>query len=263
MTQESYLYVGSVMHRRFRPRPHHFRYRVFWMLLDLNELPRLSEQLKLFSYDDFNLFEFRDSDHGDGTSTPLRTQVHGWLADAGCSVGDGPIRLLCMPRTLGFCFNPLSVYFCYGADGTLAALVYQVHNTFGGRHRYVFPVGRENSAARQQCAKDFFVSPFLDMDLRYRFRLSGPGDRIALAIRARSALGPMMDAVMSGARRDLTDRELARLALAIPVVTVKVVSAIHWEALRLWFKGLRFRPERRAHPVATSSVGVARADVSE
>jgi uncharacterized protein len=235
----SALYVGSVMHRRIRPRTHKFRYRAFWLLLDLDELAELSGWLRLFSHNRANLFSLHDTDHGDGSATPLRVQVERQLGAVGIDLVGGPIRLFCMPRTLGYCFNPLSVYFCYRADGTLAALMYQVHNTFGERHSYIIPVERESSASRQHCQKSFFVSPFMDMSMCYDFRVSGPGARISVGIRASTSALPVLSAVLTGARKELTDRSLAAVFLAIPAVTLKVTGAIYWQALRLWLKGIR------------------------
>ena len=208
MTLRSSLYVGSVMHRRLQPRMHSFRYRAFWFLLDLDELAELSRRLRWFSHNRPNVFSLYDTDHGDGTATPLRAQVERQLGEAGVDLAGGRIRLLCMPRTLGYCFNPLSIFFCYRADGTLAALVYQVHNTFGERHSYVIRVEDQSGALHQHCRKLFYVSPFLDMDLRYDFRITGPDERIAVGIRASSSAKPVLHAVLTGARRDLTDRNL-------------------------------------------------------
>ena len=241
MNISSALYVGSVMHRRVRPRTHRFRYRAFWLLLDLDELAELSGRLRLFSHNRANLFSLHDTDHGDGTATPLRAQVERQLGKAGINLGGGPIRLLCMPRTLGYCFNPLSVYFCYRADGTLAALMYQVHNTFGEHHSYIFPFERESPASHQQCQKSFYVSPFMDMSMRYDFRVTGPGARVSVGIRASTSAMPVLNAVLTGARKDLTDRNLLGVSLAIPAVTLKVTGAIHWQALCLWLKGVRLR----------------------
>jgi DUF1365 family protein len=129
-----------------------------------------------------------------------------------------------MPRTLGYCFNPLSVYFCYRADGTLAALMYQVHNTLEERHSYIISVERESSASRQQCQKSFYVSPFMDMSMRYDFRVSGPGARVSVGIRASTSALSVLNAVLTGARKGLTDRNLATVLLAIPAVTLKVTG---------------------------------------
>jgi DUF1365 family protein len=259
MTLCSSLYVGSVMHRRIHPRMHHFRYRAFWCLLDLDELAELSSKLRWFSYNRPNMFSFYDSDHGDGSAMPLRTQVERQLDEAGVNFSGGRIRLLCMPRTLGYCFNPLSIFFCYRADAGLAAVVYQVHNTFGERHSYVIRVADQGDAVHQRCQKLFYVSPFLDMDMRYDFRITGPDERIAVGIRASSSTKSVLNAVLTGARRSLTDRNLLVVFLKVPAITIKVTAAIHWEALRLWVKGMRLRrrplpPDQMATIVTATSV---------
>jgi uncharacterized protein len=237
----SCLYVGSVMHRRLRPRVHHFRYRAFWLLIDLDELPDLTGKLRLFAHNRWGLFSLRDADHGDGSATPLRLQVGRRLAQAGLDIGGGAVRLLCMPRTLGYCFNPLSIFFCHRADGTLVALIYQVHNTFGERHSYVIPVAPEAGTIHQTCRKSFYVSPFMDMGLLYEFRVRGPADHVAVSIRASGPDGLVLVAALGGRRAALTDRALARAFVTIPAVTLKVMAAIHWQALRLWLIGIPLR----------------------
>jgi cyclopropane-fatty-acyl-phospholipid synthase len=247
VTFRSSLYIGSVMHRRLKPRAHHFRYRAFWLLLDVDELPHLARKLRLFSHNRPNLVSLYDKDHGDGSATPLRLQAKRRLAEAGIDFGEGPILLLCMPRTLGFSFNPLSVYFCHSANGDLVAVIYQVHNTFGERHDYVLSVAQGAAPVRQACRKTFFVSPFMETDLNYEFRLIPPGERIAVAIRAGGVEGTILYAIAAGTRNDLNDRKLLRLCVTIPVVTLKVISAIHWQGVRLILKGLRYR-SRRSEP---------------
>lgn len=247
MSTHSAIYFGSVMHRRIAPRRHALRYRAFWLLLDLDELPALDARLRLFSYNRRNLFSLYDSDHGDGGHEPLRKQIEGWLATAGIEIEGGAVRLLCMPRTLGYVFNPLSVYFCHRADGGLAAVIYEVHNTFGDRHSYLIPVDAPvNGTLRQHCRKTLYVSPFMDMDMSYEFRVQLPGERVTIAIQGRGPEGPLINASLIGTRRDLTDRALLRAFIAIPAVTSKVIAAIHWQALRLWLKGLRLRPRSAA-----------------
>jgi DUF1365 family protein len=258
----SALYVGSVMHRRHRPRAHHFRYRAFWLLIDLDELPGLAAGLWLFSHNRANLFGLNDADHGDGSATPLRRQLERQLAAAGIDIAGGTIRLLCMPRTLGYGFNPLSVYFCAAANGDLAAASYQVHNTFGERHSYLIPVRSTTGALRQHCAKSLYVSPFIDMELRYEFRVTGPGEHIAIGIRGADSAGPVITAALVGARRPLTDRALLGLFLTMPALTLKVILAIHWEALRLWLKGLRLRA-RPAPPDLAVTVAPAGAKLAD
>lgn len=237
----SAIYVGSVMHRRLHPRVHRFRYRAFWLLLDLDELEEVSGRLRWFSHNRSNLFSLHDRDHGDGSATPLRIQVQRKLQEARIDATGGSIRLLCMPRTLGYCFNPLSVYFCSHADGTPAALVYQVHNTFGDRHSYVIPARKQGVEMRQSCRKALYVSPFMNMNMQYDFRVSGPDDHLAVGIRVVASEGPILNAVLAGDKKALTSRNLLRLFLTIPAITLKVIAAIHWEALRLWLKGLRIR----------------------
>jgi DUF1365 family protein len=254
---ESSLYIGSVMHRRLRPRRHHFRYRAFWLLLNLEEIEERSKRTTWFSYNRPNLFSFYDSDHGDGTNTLLRLQIDRQLAEAGLDVSGGRVMLLCMPRTLGYCFNPLSVFFCYRKDGELEAIVYQVHNTFAERHSYVIAVKGAKSAVHQNCRKRFYVSPFLDMDLRYDFRIAGPDNRLTVAISATGHEGPVLNAVMAGVRAPLTDHNLLRVFWRIPAVTLKVMAGIHWEALKLWIKRIGFR-RRPAPPVRAATVVPAR-----
>ncbi len=242
MSIASALYVGAVTHRRLRPKPHRLRYRVFSVLLDLDEIPALAARLRLFSHRRFNVFGFDERDHADGSGAPLRGWVEGSLATAGIDLEGGAIRLLAMPRILGFGFNPLSVYFCYHRDGRLLALLHQVHNTFGERHTYLIPVAHpdEPTAIRQDCAKAFHVSPFLAMDMRYEFRVRAPDTALSIVIRGTDADGPIIVAALAADRRDLTDAALLGAFLRTPLLTLTVIVGIHWEALRLWRKGMRF-----------------------
>lgn len=246
MTWQSALYVGRVRHHRFRPRPHALSYRVFWMLLDLNEIDGLSAKLKFFSRNRFNLYAFRDADYGDRSGRPLRSQVEETLAKAGIAHDGGPIRLLTMPRILGYAFNPLSTYFCYRRDGSLCATVYEVHNTFGEIHSYVAPADAAGGALRQEAEKLFHVSPFMKLDMRYAFTVTPPGERISVAIDGRDAEGRLITAVLSGKRMALGDAALLRLLATHPLLTLKVTAAIHWHALRLLAKRTRWQ----SHPAA-------------
>jgi DUF1365 family protein len=255
MTLSSSLYVGSVIHRRLQPRTHSFRYNAFWLLIDLDDVVALAGKLRWFSYNRPNIFSLYDADHGDGSATPLRAQVERQLAEAHVDIAGGQVQLFCMPRTLGYCFNPLSIFFCYRADAALVAVVYQVHNTFGERHSYVIPVENHGETLRQHCRKAFHVSPFLDMDLRYDFRITGPDERVAVGISASSSNKPVLRAVLTAERRELTSRNLMLVFLRIPAITIKVIAAIHWEALRLWTKGIGLR--RRPLPPHRSSTIVS------
>jgi uncharacterized protein len=248
----SALYAGTVMHQRLRPRRHRLRYRVFLLLLDLDELNVVMARLWLFSRNRFNLFSFFDRDHGSGGSEPLRDQIEQKLVAVGIEPDGGPIRLLSMPRVLGYVFNPLSVYFCYRRTGEIAAIVYEVNNTFGERHNYVIPGnGKSTGTVHQECAKRFFVSPFLDMDMNYSFRVIPPGSRVGIAISGRDAHGPIIVASLFGRRKPLSDAGLALAFVMYPLLTLKVIAGIHWEALRIWLKGVRLRDHTPApgHPL--------------
>lgn len=268
MIPSSALYVGRVVHTRLHPCHHRLTYACYWLLLDLERLDALDAGLRLFSRERFNVFSMRNADYGDGSTEPLRKQAKRDLAKAGIDLEGGRILLLSMPRILGHGFNPLSVYFCYRADGTLAALIYEVHNTFKQRHSYVIPALASQVAANpvsmvtphggisQTCSKTFYVSPFLDMDLTYRFEIAEPSEQARVGIRVYDKDQLILTASLSGDRVPLTDTALMRVFATHPLLTLKVVAAIHWEALRLWWKGVRLvpRPEPPEHRVTISNV---------
>ncbi|HVI32312.1 DUF1365 domain-containing protein [Phenylobacterium sp.] len=241
MSFASGLYSGVVTHARTKPRAHRLAYRVFFLLLDLDELGRLDWKLGLFSHGGLNLVSVREKDHGDGSDTPLKAQVEAELAAAGIAHG-GPVRMLTMPRVLGHGFNPLTVYFCHRKDGTLSAILYEVTNTFGERHAYLIPAGDE-PVVRQCCAKDFYVSPFMDMDLAYGFRIRPPGETVRVQVEAHDAEGLVLAASFLGRRTPLSDAGLLRAWLTHPWMSLGVLTAIHWEALRMWLRGEKLRPK--------------------
>jgi hypothetical protein len=239
----SALYTGHVVHRRLRPRAHSFRYRVFSLLVDLDELPLLDRKLKLFSWNRFGIFSFQDRDHGDGR--PLSLWLDDLLEKAGIKA-DGARKVLCYPRILGYVFNPISVWFCHDRAGALKAIVYEVHNTYDERHFYVLPAEGGRNIVTHDCAKDFYVSPFLSPDCRYFFRIWPPDEKVAVIIHENEGGAPMLDASFAGERRALTDRALLTMALTYPLMTLKVVAAIHFEAVRLMLKGIRRHPHSPA-----------------
>ena len=248
----SALYVGEVTHRRLRPRRHFLRYRIYALLLDLDELPSLDRRLRLFSHNAFNLFSIFDRDYGSGGRASLREQIEGLAREIGLDLGGGAILLLTMPRILGYAFNPLSVYFCYGRDGALRATVYEVNNTFGQRHSYFIPVEPDGDGAiRQSCAKQLYVSPFMAMEMIYDFTIAPPGEKLSIAIVERDAQGVALTATQAQTRVALTDAALLRVFFTHPLLTLKVIVGIHFEALLLWIKGMRLqvRPPRPDRPV--------------
>ncbi|MFK3779782.1 DUF1365 domain-containing protein [Agrobacterium sp. NPDC089420] len=249
----SALFPGHVTHARFRPKPHKLAYRIYSLLLDLDELDLLDRKLRFFSVDRFNLFSFHRKDRGNGSATGLRQQIEAAMTAAGMAVDGGPIRLLTMPRVLGWAFNPLSVFFCHGQDMTLKAILWEVDNTFGQRHSYLIPVeaGKAGEIV-QRCDKAFYVSPFMDMDLHYVFRVVPPGDRLKIVIDTFDRDGVVLTARHLARRVALTDGALLKAFVAIPFLTLKVVLGIHWEALKIWLKGVRLRkrPSPPAAPVS-------------
>jgi DUF1365 family protein len=244
MAMHSALYIGSVAHRRLRPKSHRLRYRVFSLLLDIDELPMLARSLRFFSVGQFNLFGFRRQDHLFGKTGDLRGEVAAILRDAGMAADGGAIRLLTMPRILGYGFNPLSIFFCYRIDGALQAILYEVHNTFGQRHCYLFPVKGGRRVLAHACSKQFYVSPFLPMDMAYAFRIKPPDDAYTISISVTDQDGETLIATQHLTRHKLDDRALIRVFLTHPLLTLKVIAGIHYEALLIWLKGvgLQVRP---------------------
>src|SRR6201996_321892 len=243
--QAAALYFGEVMHARLKPMGHRFSYRVMSLLIDLDRLDAADRQSPLFGVNRAALYSFNEKDHGERDGTSLRCYAQRCAARHGIDLDGGRVLLLCYPRLLGFTFNPLSVYFCYRADGELALMIYEVRNTFGDIHAYVLPVQPgERSAAgvRQQQDKLFYVSPFIDMPMRYHFRVLPPGAEVKLRILETDRSGPLLAAAFHGGRRALSSAQLLRSLFALPLVTFKIVAAIHWEALRLWIKGARLVP---------------------
>jgi uncharacterized protein len=239
MEFRSSLFAGDVVHQRARPKRHRLRYSVFYLALDLEEASSVGAALRLFSVNRFNLFSFHERDHGDASSLSLLEQIRTKLRAAELDAS-GAIVLTTMPRILGYAFNPLSVYFCYRKDGALAAILYEVNNTFGQRHTYLIPaIPDADGLVRQESTKSLYVSPFLDTDMSYAFVAAPPKERVAISITALDAQGPVLFTRLSANRVPLADRTLLRTLLAFPFLTLKVVAAIHWEALRLWLKGVR------------------------
>jgi DUF1365 family protein len=236
---ETCLYHGEVVHRRLNPVRHELRYKVFNIFADVDRLAETAGRLRLFSYNRLNLFSIMDRNHGPGDGTPVN--AHAWklmrAADGGPEIKR--IFMFCYPSVLGYVFNPLTVYYGFDADSRLRLMIYEVNNTFGGRHSYVIPVGREFA---QEAPKHFFVSPFNAVEGHYTFHFTAPEEKMALGINLTAGGKPILKAYVSGARQTLGDRNLLRAFLGIPFLTLKVIGAIHLQALRLWWKGLGLKP---------------------
>lgn len=255
----SALYRAEVMHRRFSPRGHRFSYGVFYGLFDLDELAELDRTVAGFGVNRPAPIAFHEADHGPRDGSPLRPWLEAALAEAGISLDGGPIRILAMPRILGYVFNPIAVWFAYGPTEDLRAVLYEVANTFGERHSYLCPVGPDAIDAagtvRHRFAKQLFVSPFIDLDATYDFRTRPPDGRVALLIRETVDGSHLLTATMVGRRRPWSTRELWSAFVRYPLVTLKVIAAIHGEALRLWTKGA---PYRRRGPAPTEPYSIER-----
>ena len=253
-TDPASLYFGEVMHARLKPRAHRFSYRVMSLLIDLDRLEEADGQSPLFGVNRAALYSFHEADHGERDGSSLRAYAHRRAAEQGIDLAGGRVLLLCYPCLLGYTFNPLSVYFCHKACGSLALIIYEVRNNFGEMHSYVLPVrSGERSAAgiRQTQDKLFLVSPFVEMAMRYHFRISPPGDEVRLRILETDRDGPLLAATFSGRRARLTTSALLWSFVALPLVTLKIIAAIHWEALRLWLRGVRLVP--RPHAAAAKA----------
>jgi DUF1365 family protein len=238
------LYPGEVMHARLKPFGHRFTYSVFSLLVDIDRLAELGRASFLLGVNRRGLSSFHESDHVERPGETLRAFADRLLAGAGLTVPAARILLLAYPRILGYVFNPISVYFCYDRTDRLIAMIYAVRNTFGERHTYVAPVEAgdlSEAGVRQARTKIFHVSPFIDMGARYNFHVLPPGKVVRLRIHETEKGEPLLSATFVGESRKLGTAQLAGCLLKFPLMTWKIVAGIHWEALKLWLKGARFR----------------------
>lgn len=259
MKLKSGLFIGKVMHMRLRPKRHSLNYRVFSLLLDIDELPQLDVSMRLFGYNRRALVSFYDRDHGHSINGGLRSWVEDRLAAAGLLAPQMSIYILCYPRILGYVFNPLTLYFCYDHDNRLNAILYEVCNTFGERHTYIIPVvgadcGPVTKPIQQSCAKDFYVSPFMPMNCFYNFHIEPPQEKILIRIDEEDTEGLLLVASFAGERSALNDRTLGSALLRHPLMTLKVSVGIYWEAFRLWKKGVTIHPHKAAEKAIASTV---------
>ncbi len=256
MTLGSAIYEGVVVHERVRPKRHRFRYGVFTLLLDLDELPLIDKNSYLFGHNCWAPLAFFDRDHGPINGEPLRPWVERQLKNADLKPDGGPIRLLCYPRVFGYVFNPISVYFCYHKTGNLSAILYEVCNTFNERHTYVIPVEKsERPVIQQSCMKSHYVSPFIGIDAVYKFRIIPPGPGVNIVIRQEDKDGLVLAASFKGIRVPITTTTMTHALIKFPFLTLKVMVGIHWEALRLWLKKIPVFPHNTASdPVKISII---------
>ena len=236
----SSIYNGTVIHKRFKPKIHYFKYKVFSLLIDLSELENLSKKIKFFSFNKFNLVSFYEKDHGNRDGSSLFLWVKKNLANNNINSENVKIKLLCYPRILGYVFNPLSVFYIYGKGEKLVCILYEVKNTFGEQHTYIFKVDNDQKLYQHNCSKKFHVSPFIEMNCKYFFKLIKPGEKISVIIDQYQTDEKILYASQDGKRADFTSKELIKSYIKHPLMTFKIILAIHFEAFKLWAKGIKF-----------------------
>ena len=240
MIKNSFIYTGNVVHKRFKPKIHFFKYKVFSLLIDLSEIHFLDKDLKIFSYNKFNIISFYDKDHGPRDGSSVKNWVIDNLKKNNIDTNDIQIKLLCYPRIFGYVFNPLSVFYVYDKNLNLISILYEVKNTFGEQHTYVFKNDINNNLVQHMCKKKFHVSPFIEMDCVYFFRLLKPGNKISVIIDQNDKEGKILYASQDGVKSEITNANLTKSYLKHPLMTFKIILAIHFEAFKLWSKGIKF-----------------------
>jgi len=238
MIKNSIIYNGKVIHRRFKPKEHYFKYNVFSLLVDLDELEIIEKKIKIFSYNKFNIISFFDKDHGPRDDTSLKEWVIKNLKDIGIDKERIQVKLLCYPRIFGYVFNPLSVFFIYDEHSKLISILYEVKNTFGEQHTYIFKTDDEK-VITNDCTKKFHVSPFIEMECHYYFRVAKPSDKISVIIDQNDKDGKLLYASQDGKAKELNEKNLLFSYISHPLMTFKIIAAIHYEALKLWLKGIK------------------------
>ncbi|MEK6438794.1 DUF1365 domain-containing protein [Pseudonocardia sp. T1-2H] len=222
------LYDAQVRHRRRQERDHGFAHSVYYWLVDLDDLPRLPRPMRPFA-------RFEARDHLGDPAATIRRNLDAYLATQGVDLRGGQVLMLANARAFGHVFNPISVYWCHRADGTLECVVAEVHNTYGERHCYLL---RPDASGRAVVDKDFYVSPFLAVDGRYSMSVPEPGERLALAITLRRQGSTALSATVVGTRRPATTRELLRMLLRRPLVTHRTSALIRRHGIALWLRRL-------------------------
>ena len=235
----SCIYNGKVIHKRFKPKEHYFKYSVFSLLIDLSELRKIDQEISFFSLNKFNLISFHEKDHGERDGSSLEEWVKKNLEQNKIDTTDIKIKLLCYPRIFGYVFNPLSIFYCYD-DNKLKAIFYEVKNTFNEQHTYIFKI-KDNEEIAQKCKKKFYVSPFMDMETYYNFKLLNPNDKLSVFIKQTDSIGTVLTATQTGKKKEFSSKQLMFNFFKYPLMTIKIISSIHFEALLLWKKGAIFR----------------------
>ena len=240
MIKSSSIYNGHVIHKRFWPKKHFFKYKVFSLLIDLSELYQLEKELTLFSYNKFNVLSFYDIDHGPRDGSSLIDWVKGNMTKNNINTDGITIKLLCYPRIWGYVFNPLSVFFVYDKNSNLVSILYEVKNTFNEQHTYIFKLQKTEKLIEHSCRKKFHVSPFIEMNCTYYFKIAKPGEKISVYIDQYDNKNKLLVALQEGIKVILNNKNLIKVFFSHPMMSFKIILAIHFEAFKLWIKGIRF-----------------------
>jgi len=238
------LYVGHVMHDRRTPACNRFKYGIYYLYADLAELDELDRSLRRFAHNGRALVSFHDADHGPRDGSALRPWIDRLLGRAGIELDGGRVAILSFPRVLGFKFYPVSFWYCFHADGSLRAILAEVQNTFGQHHNYLLHSAGEPMSwqERPTVTKVFHVSPFIDMDARYEFHFTEPGDQLAVSIYD-YVKGPLLlVAAISLDRRELTDPALLKTVWRYGPMSARAFVLIHFQALKIVAKRIRYIP---------------------
>ena len=238
MIKNSKIYIGKVIHKRFKPKKHYFKYNVFSLLIDLNELEEINKEIKFFSYNKFNIISFFDKDHGDRDGSSIKSWVKKNLKSIGILTEDISIKLLCYPRIFGYVFNPLSTFFIYNKHSELISIFYEVKNTFGEQHTYIFKA-QDEKTNHNKCKKKFYISPFIEMDCEYHFKTLNPREQLSVVINQNDKDGKLLFASQDGISKDFNSKNLILSYLTHPLMTFKIIGAIHYEAFKLWVKRIK------------------------
>ncbi|MEO6212529.1 MAG: DUF1365 domain-containing protein [Vicinamibacterales bacterium] len=238
MVIESGLFVGTLRHQRLTPVRHAFTYPLFMVLLDIDHVPELMRVSRVTSHNRWNWASFDDRDHLGDPARPLRERLAVDAASHGIDLPHGRIFLLTHLRYLGYGFNPVSFFYCFDQAERLQIVLAEVSNTFGGRHNYWLRPDPASPTFRSSAAKSLYVSPFLPPDLDYTFAFTPPSGRLVADMKAVKAGAVCFDATLSLERRPWDATEIRRALFRHPAITASVIAGIHWQALKLWWKGV-------------------------
>jgi len=238
----SCIYIGTVKHQRYKTIKHSLNYKTFSLLVDLDEIENLAKNISIFSLNKFNIFSFYNLDHGARDGSSLKNWVLKITKKFNISNNITNIKLLCYPRIFGYVFNPLSIFYCY-ENNILRAIFYEVKNTFNEQHTYIFKI-KNSERIEQKCKKKFYVSPFIAMETYYNFKLLNPKEKLSVFIRQTDGEETVLTATQTGDKKEFSFKQLLINLFKYPLMTIIIISSIHYEAFFLWKKGAVYRKRK-------------------